>query len=218
MNYNPSTRIAICDDHPVIRFGLATALDNEPDLHVVLQASSSEQLLREYSKTQPDVLILDLDLDGNSGIDCLKVLRRNHPAARVIIYSAFTDNDCIARAVELGIQGYHLKRSDCSDIIASIRKVSQGGTSFAAEIVSKLLSRIQSENIQTKAELSNRELQVLQLLAIGKTNVDIANKLYICERTVKFHVSSILTKLGVRNRTEAAIYARNNKIYPLETQ
>lgn len=207
-----SIRIAICDDHPVIRFGLATILDNETEFSVVLQAASTKELLNKFIESQPDITILDLELNGSSGIDGLRKIRQIKPNAKVIIYTAFTDNDLIMQAVELGIQGYLLKRSDCMDIIKGIRIVNDGGTSLEPDVATKLLSQIHSETKPDKLDLSRREIQVLALLAEGKTNQDIAVKLFICERTVKFHVSSILDKLQVRNRTEAALYARKYHI------
>lgn len=218
MNRAQTIRIAICDDHPVIRFGLTTILDSEADYKVVLQASTVRELLNNFIEARPDITILDLELNGSSGIEALRKLRHIKPNAKVIIYTAFNDNDLIMQAVELGIQGYLLKRSDCSDIIKGIRVVNEGGTSLEPAIATRLLSQINRTDSSDKTELSRREIEVLALLAEGKTNQDIADKLYICERTVKFHVSSILEKLHVRNRTEAALYARKHHILPASKQ
>ena len=210
---NGSIRIAICDDHPVIRYGLTHIINNEPDIEVAIEAPTSEFLVSNFSEVNPDITILDLELNDTSGIECLRELRQSHPATKVIIYTAHGEYDRIMDAIDLGIQGYLLKQSDCSDIINSIRVVYNGGTCLEPDIATKLLARMRDRDEQKAIEnvLSKREIQVLNLLALGKTNRDIANSLYISERTVKFHVSSILEKLQVRNRTEAALYANQHQ-------
>jgi len=206
-------RVAICDDHPVVRYGLTTVINNEPNFEVVLESSNTEQLLANYSYVQPDVTILDLELDDESGINCLRELRLSNPFAKVIIYTSHGESDQIMEAIDIGIQGYLLKQSDCEDIIKSIKIVNDGGTSLQPEIATKLLDRVRSgKDKVVKNILSQRETQVISLLTVGKTNRDIANILFISERTVKFHVSSILVKLDVRNRTEAAHYAKQNNL------
>lgn len=210
---NGSIRIAICDDHPVIRYGLSQIINNEPDIEVAIEAPTPEFLVSNFPEVNPDITILDLELNDTSGIDCLRELRQNHPTTKVIIYTAHGEYDRIMDAIDLGIQGYLLKQSDCSDIINSIRVVYNGGTCLEPDIATKLLARMRDRDEQKAVEnvLSKREIQVLNLLALGKTNRDIANSLYISERTVKFHVSSILEKLHVRNRTEAALYANQHQ-------
>lgn len=209
---NEKIRIAICDDHPVIRFGLSQIINSEPDVEVAFEAATPELLVNQFSKFNPDITILDLELNDVSGIDCLRELRQTHPTAKVIIYTAHGECDQIMDAIDLGIQGYLLKQSDCSDIINSIRLVYGGGTCLEPGIATKLLAKMRDREEQHNVGdvLSRREIDVLDLLALGKTNRDIANKLYISERTVKFHVSSILEKLQVRNRTEAALYAKQH--------
>lgn len=215
---NKNIRIAICDDHPVIRFGLSQIINSEPDIEVVLEASTPELLINNFSCTAPDITILDLELNNASGIDCLYQLRQANPSAKVIIYTAHGESDQIMEAIDLGIQGYLLKQSECPDIIRSIRVVHDGGTSLEPGIATKVLARMRSEHDKVTSVLSRRETQVLGLLALGKTNRDIAGTLFISERTVKFHVSSILDKLQVRNRTEAALYAKQHDLYPTETR
>ncbi|MDH5181809.1 MAG: response regulator transcription factor [Gammaproteobacteria bacterium] len=208
MNTTKEIKVAICDDHPVIRYGLSQIINNEPDIHVVVEASTPEELISNFEKSKPDITILDLELNDASGIDCLYELRQSNPNAKVIIYTAHGESDQIMEAIDLGIQGYLLKQSECSDIIKSIRVVFDGGTSLEPGIATKLLARMRDDQVKVENVLSKREVQVLDLLAMGKTNRDIARTLFISERTVKFHVSSILDKLHVRNRTEAALYAR----------
>lgn len=215
---NNNIRIAICDDHPVIRFGLSQVINNEEDLEVSLEAATPQALINDFEEHSPDITILDLELGNASGIDCLKEIRQLSPAAKVIIYTAHGESDRIMEAIDLGIQGYLLKESECSDIINSIRIVHNGGTSLEPGIATKLLDRMRNETEREINVLSRRETEVLVQLAQGKTNRDIASTLFISERTVKFHVSSILDKLHVRNRTEAALYARQNDIYSVENR
>lgn len=213
MKENSNIRIAICDDHPVIRFGLSQMINSAPNIEVAFEAATPDLLVKRFAQLIPDITILDLELNDASGIDCLRELRQTHPTAKVIIYTAHGECDQIMEAIDLGIQGYLLKQSDCSDIINSIRLVYDGGTCLEPGIATKLLAKMRDrdENHAIESVLSRREIDVLNLLALGKTNRDIANVLYISERTVKFHVSSILEKLNVRNRTEAALYAKQSR-------
>jgi DNA-binding NarL/FixJ family response regulator len=213
---NSSIRIAICDDHPVVRYGLSAIINSEVDCEVVLEASKPEELLKQFAFIQPDITILDLELDDASGIDCLKEIRKTNPNAKVIIYTSHGESDQIMEAIDLGIQGYLLKQSDCADIVKSIQIVKDGGTSLEPCIATKVLERMRNDKDKAENVLSKRETQVIGLLAIGNTNRDIAATLFISERTVKFHVSSILDKLNVRNRTEAALYANQHNLYTVE--
>lgn len=214
MESSQKIRIAICDDHPVIRFGLSQVINNEPDIEVVLEAPTSDQLIEHFSSAKPDITILDLELDDQSGIDCLREIRNTDPDAKVIIYTAHNESDCIMEAIELDIQGYLLKQSECNDIVRNIRVVYNGGTTLEPGIATKLLARMRNNQAKPGCVLSKRENQVLGLLALGKTNRDIASTLFISERTVKFHVSSILEKLNAKNRTEAALFAKQNNLVP----
>lgn len=213
MNSNKIS-IAICDEHPVIRYGLSQILGAELDMEVVLETSCTDLIQKDFAKHNPDILILDLEPRGDSGIECLRKLRDNFPDAKIIIYSTFGEGKRISRAIDLGVQGYLHKRSEPSDIIQSIRLVNSGGISLDPELVTKLHNRLPSGRGSIKSMLSRREMQVLELISDGKTNRDVSNALFISERTVKFHVSSILDKLQVRNRTEAALVAKQNNIHP----
>lgn len=204
--------VAICDDHPVIRYGLSHILNEEPDIEVVGDAATHDDLLAIFDRKVPDVTVLDIELENTTGFECIKTIREKYPDTRVLIYTSHGEMERIMKAVESNVQGYILKQSDYSEIIKAIRIVSGGGTWLQPEIATKLLAGMRSREHSIDTILSKREQQVLSLIAQGQTNKDIANNLFISERTVKFHVSAILEKLDVRNRTEAALLANEQNI------
>lgn len=204
--------VAICDDHPVIRFGLSHILNEEQDIEVVGEAATPKELLAVFKQKVPDVTVLDIELENTTGFECIKTIREEFPDTKVLIYTSHGEMERIMEAVESNVQGYILKQSDYTEIIKAVRIVSGGGTWLQPEIATKLLAGMRSKEPSLNSLLSKREQQVLGLIAQGQTNKDIANNLYISERTVKFHVSAILEKLDVRNRTEAALLANEQNI------
>ena len=202
-------RILIADDHPVVRYGLTQFLNAEPDLKVVGEASNGLQTVDKILSLGPDVTLLDMELGESHGVETLQQIRRVAPTSVVIIYTAFSNTQLIVEAVEVGIQGYLLKNSDTDALINAIRNVHGGGTTLEPEITTKLLEHMRghSNGGGTDEPLTRREHEVLYELVAGKSNRTIAQRLYITERTVKFHVSSILNKLRAKNRTEAVLIA-----------
>ena len=210
-------RILIADDHPVVRFGLTKFLNDESDISVVGEAGTAVETVHKMNTLRPDITLLDLEMGELHGVEALQHVREAAPAARVIIYTAFCDEKRILDAVELGVQGYLLKDGDTKALAMAIRNIHTGGTSLAPEITTKLLQHMQGQSkpmlMASSAEaLTNREHQVLHELVEGKSNRAIARHLYITERTVKFHVSSILNKLHAKNRTEAVLIAAQSGI------
>jgi DNA-binding NarL/FixJ family response regulator len=213
-------RILIADDHPVVRFGLTQMLNAEPDLVVVGEASDVDEVVQKVQVLNPDVTVLDMEMGDAHGVDALRALRAIDQVARVIIYTGYDDTKRIVEAVHLGIQGYLLKDLGGKELVRAIRVVHGGETAFQPTVTAKLLQHLRQESSPdgTRPEpLSERERQVLVIMAEGHSNQAIADNLCISERTVKFHVSAILGKFGVKNRTEAVMTAIKYGIVKPET-
>lgn len=204
MTTQNSVRILVADDHPVVRDGLVAMLSTQPDFLVVGQASNGSEVIANIEIAQPDVVLLDLEMPELDGVEALKELAADHPDVKVLVFTAFDDDERIIGAVQAGAQGYLLKGSPRDEVFDAIRVISQGGSLLQPVVASKLMRHVSDEAQQTEwSKLTARELEVLALLSEGKTNKEIAVDLVITVRTVKFHVSSILRKLEAGNRTEA---------------
>lgn len=202
-------RILVADDHPIVRDGLIAILGTQADFQVVGKVSNGLEVLREVENLQPDVLLLDLEMPEMDGVEALRRLRDNRASVRSIVFTAFDTDERIVGAVQAGAQGYLLKGAPREDIFNAIRVVHAGGSLLQPVVASKLLRQVSGEGInhQDPDALTPREQHVLKLLAQGLQNKEIALELSITERTVKFYVSSILSKLGAGNRTEAVTMA-----------
>jgi DNA-binding NarL/FixJ family response regulator len=204
-----SIRILVADDHPVVLDGLVAILGTQPDFEVIGTANNGVEVVQRTADLQPDVLLLDLEMPVMDGVQALETLRAREIRARVIVFTAFDTDERILGAVQAGAEGYLLKGAPREELFEAIRVVNGGGSLLQPLVMSKLLRQIsQREDTKSSVEmLSPREREVLQLMARGLQNKEIAAELVISERTVKFHVSSILGKLGAGNRTEAVTMA-----------
>jgi two-component system NarL family response regulator len=199
---SPRIRILVVDDHAIVRKGLAAVIEPEPDMAVVGQAATGNQAVSLFKEMKPDVTIMDLTLTPDmTGIQAIQSIRNEFPEARIIVLSAYKGDEDIYRALHAGAATYLLKESLGEDLIAIIREVHAGGGPIPAEVGRKLADRI------SQVSLSARELQVLQLVAKGMRNKEIAAHLSISDETAQGHVKSILAKLNVQDRTEAVTVA-----------
>jgi DNA-binding NarL/FixJ family response regulator len=195
-------RILLADDHPVVRDGLAAMLATQPDFEVIGEAGNGAEALTEAARLRPDVVLMDLEMPILDGIEAIRRLRVADPSVQVVVLTAFDTDERIVGAIQAGAQGYLLKGAPRAEIFAAIRTVSSGGALIPPVIASKLLRQVRED------ALTAREKEVLELVAAGLANGEIAGRLFISERTVKFHVSAILSKLGAKNRTQAVRVAR----------
>jgi DNA-binding NarL/FixJ family response regulator len=210
-------RVAVADDHPVVRDGLAAMLRTQPDLAVIGEAQTGAEALALVEQHQPDVLLLDLVMPELDGVAVLEQLRTRHARTRVIVFTVFDTDERIIAAVEAGAAGYLLKGAPRDDVFAAVRTVAAGGSLLAPVAASAVLRRVRggAPPAEAQAALTARERNVLELLGRGLSNKKIATTLHISERTVKFHVSSLLTKLGAANRTDAVRIALSAGILTL---
>jgi two-component system, NarL family, response regulator len=210
MKTSSKIRLLVVDDHFTVRMGLTASINMESDLEVVAEASTFHQAIKEYRKCQPDVVLLDYCLPGASGVEVLEKLKSEFPAIRVIIFSSFSGDENIHRSIQAGARAYLLKSGTRAELLKAIRVVYAGERYLPQEVAAELAHRL------NRSELSERELNVLRLVAQGKTNKEIAMALDIAEITVKQHVGHILSKLGASDRTQAATVALRRGIISLD--
>jgi DNA-binding NarL/FixJ family response regulator len=202
-------RVVLADDHPVYRDGLAGLLRRH-GIEVVGSVANGEAAIRAVEDSAPDVVVMDLNMPGMSGLDATRALTERSPATRVLIVSVSADDEDVTEAVLAGACGYVLKDGDIEEVVAGIRAAAAGHSLISPRIATGLLERVRAAapgSDLTSAHLSSREYEVLRLLAVGKANHEIAESLVISTSTVHNHISSILIKLQVENRVQAAVRA-----------
>ncbi len=203
-------RVAIADDHRLMLDGIKRALETAPDIRVVGEAMSGEEMIALVPRVRPDVVIMDLRMPNGDGLTTLGRLRKDHPDLKIIILSMFDDPEHIERALAKGASGYVVKSINPLDLPSTVRQVVEGtvyhprGRPGDPPVIGVPPSAAAASG------LTERELSILKLVAEGMSNLEIANRLFVTEQTVKFHLSNIYRKLGVANRTEATRYAYRN--------
>jgi two-component system NarL family response regulator len=204
-------KIMLVDDHYLVRLGLASVIALEPDMTVCAEASSGEQAVALFRQHRPDVILMDLRLPGMSGLDTTRTIRREFPDARIIVLSTYISDEEIYTALQAGAMAYLVKSVQREELMDAMRKAAAGRRHIQPEVAARLADRM------SRSDLSGRERDVLRLLVGGKRNREIATALDIAEGTVKLHVSSILGKLGVVDRTEAVTVALQRGIVQLDS-
>ncbi len=194
-------RILIADDHPIVCEGLAMLLNRRPDMSVVAEAQNGREAVELFQQLKPDLALIDLRMPEMDGVTAVRTIRAQNPDARIIVLTTYDGDEDIYRALHAGAQAYLIKDTPRDELLACIRSVHRGEHSLSQTVVSKLKER------QPRADLTPRELQVLQLLSEGKSNREIGAELSIAEGTVKLHVNNLLAKLEAGNRAEAVTIA-----------
>ncbi len=194
-------QLMVVDDHHIVRQGLVALLKTVPDMRVVAEASDGREALALFRQHQPDVTLMDLRMNGGNGVEATAQIRAEFPAARIIVLTTFDGDEDIYRALQAGARGYLLKGMDTEELLAAIRAVHSGKSRIPGPVAVRLAERMNGP------ALTDRETDVLRLIVSGNSNKEIASALFISEATVKTHINSLLGKLGVSDRTQAATTA-----------
>lgn len=211
-------RVFLVDDHQVVRSGVSFMLMTEDDIEVVGEAADGKSAIPQILALMPDVIVLDLQMPNMSGIDVIEALKAQEPDLNILVLTSFSDDDHVFRAIKAGALGYLLKDSAGADLIRAIRDVAAGESSLHPKIARKLIQEMRrpTEQPLTEYPLTEREMEVLKLIARGLSNQEIADEMVVTERTIRAYVSVILQKLHLANRTQAALYALKKRIVPLD--
>ena len=206
-------RIMIVDDHEVVRFGLSMLLSRQPDWEVVAEAGSVAEAIDAADEYEPEVIVMDVRLSDGSGIEACRSIVNTHPHTKVVMLTSFAEDELIFNAISAGAVGYVLKQVGNDDLIRAIQTISRGDAMLDPTITGQVLAKIRASNLSDAfSKLSDQELNVLTLIAEGKTNKEIAADLYLGEGTVRNYVSNILAKLELSNRAEATAYAMRHNL------
>lgn len=207
-----TVRLLIVDDHEVVRVGLRSVLERVPGFDVVAEACSGEGALELVAKKIPDLVLMDVRMQGMGGVEACRIIRSQYPQIRVIMLTSYSDEEALIYSLLAGASGYVLKEVGCSELVEGVRAVAAGGSLLDSTVARKAMQRFSGSQDQTGSAsgcmiLTERERHILVLIAEGQTNKEIAYVLNLSEKTVRNYVSSLLAKLKVSNRAEAAAYA-----------
>jgi DNA-binding NarL/FixJ family response regulator len=202
-------RVLLVDDHEVVRQGLKALLDAEDSIHVVGEAGTAAEAVRRVGYDNPEVVVMDVRLPDGSGVDACREIRSRWPDVRVLMLTSYADEEALVAAIMAGAAGYVLKRIDSDELLRSIERVGRGESLLDPEMTERLFRKIRGEAEEDPllARLSPQERRILDLISEGMTNREIADELYLAEKTVKNYVSNLLGKLEMKRRSEAAAYA-----------
>jgi two-component system, NarL family, response regulator DevR len=214
----PALRILVVDDHEVVRQGLVSLLDRREGFQVVAQAGTVAEAIDQARRFEPDIVILDVRLPDGSGIEACREIRSELPKARVIMLTSYPDEEAVLSAIVAGASGYLLKQIRARDLVAAIETVAHGESLLDPAVTEKVLDRVRRIATGTYtnevAQLTGQEQKILLLVAEGKTNKEIASEIFLSDKTVKNYVSSILSKLNLERRAQAAAFVAKHRIDP----
>ena len=204
-----TTKVFLLDDHEVVRRGLRELFESEDDLTVVGEAATAEEALARVPSSQPDVAVLDVRLPDGDGVEVCRDLRSAMPELKCLMLTSYADDEALFSAILAGASGYVLKQIKGSDLVSAVRRVAAGESLLDPSLTRQVMERLRGENVEDErlARLTTQERNILELIADGKTNRQIADELFLAEKTVKNYVSNLLSKMGFARRTEAAVYA-----------
>lgn len=206
-------KVLLVDDHEMVRIGVSAYLSAQPDIEVTAEAENGKVAVEKALEMKPDIILMDLVMDEMDGIEATRLITQSWPEARIIVVTSFLDDEKVYPALEAGASSYMLKTSKASDIAQAVRDTYHGKSVLEPEVTGKMMSKMrQKQTREPHEELTAREMEILLLMTKGKTNQEIADDLFIALKTVKVHVSNILSKLDVQDRTQAVIYAFNHSL------
>jgi DNA-binding NarL/FixJ family response regulator len=204
-------KVIICDDQSIVREGLAMLLKLEPDIQVIGMADDGAAAIELVDKERPDVVLMDLKMPSVNGVEATRHIKSKYPEVRVLILTTYDDDQWVFDAINAGASGYLLKDTPRDELVKAVRGTTTGKTYLDPSIAGKVLEQISSHRVYTATQitsnLTEREIEILRLIARGLSNADISERLFLSEGTVRNHVSAILSKLGVADRTQAAVMA-----------
>ncbi|WP_416730059.1 response regulator transcription factor [Fictibacillus sp. JL2B1089] len=206
-------KVLLVDDHEMVRIGVSAYLSAQPDIEVTDEAENGRVAIEKALALKPDVILMDLVMDEMDGIEATREITGAWPEAKIIVVTSFLDDEKVYPALEAGASSYMLKTSKASDIAQAVRDTYHGKSVLEPEVTGKMMSKMRKKQTrEPHEELTAREMEILLLMTKGKTNQEIADDLFIALKTVKVHVSNILSKLDVQDRTQAVIYAFNHSL------
>ncbi|KRG15693.1 LuxR family transcriptional regulator [Virgibacillus soli] len=206
-------KVLLVDDHEMVRIGVSAYLSIQPDIEVIGEAENGEQGVELALSLRPDIILMDLVMELMNGIEATSAIISQWPEAKILVVTSFLDDEKVYPALEAGATGYMLKTSKASDIADAVRSAYEGQKVLEPEVTDKMMKKLQHQGQRSLHEdLTSRELEILTLMTQGKTNKEMADELFIALKTVKTHVSNILSKLEVQDRTQAVIYAFKNGV------
>jgi two-component system response regulator DevR len=209
-------KIVLVDDHEVVRLGLKSLLSRNSQFQVVAEASNASEALDRVARYQPDVVVMDIRLPGKNGIEATREILAEYPNTKVIMLTSYAEDDLLFDAIAVGASGYVLKQIGSNELVTALEKIARGESLVDPALMQKVFARVREASRKAEdeafADLSDQELKILALVAKGKTNKEIAEAVYLSEKTVRNYVSSILSKLNLSTRSEAAAYAVAHRV------